>query len=202
MERDLEQIQRVTANYFFWQGLRWVPLGFVILLLGVAKLPGQPLSGIWYDIVPLVALAAAIVASSLIGRYYRYTFGQVQDNPSAHAHREIVKWLVVYPALFGTLIIDVTCTPVVYLTGPVWGAGILAYWWSTGRGRRHYLVAALAMAALNLVQGHGVVAPGKPMFGVFAVLLGAIYIVGGLLDHCELRRVLRPVSEREREAAV
>ena len=40
------------------------------------------------------------------------------------------------------------------------------------------------------------------MFSVFAFLLGEIYIVGGTLDHRELRRILRPVKENRDGAYV
>jgi hypothetical protein len=195
MDRDLLRIRRVTANYFFWQGLRWVPLGLPLLLLGVADLTGRPLPGAWGDLGLPAAVALAAAVSWALGGYYRRTFGRVQDDPGAHALRDLLKWCVVYPAMFASLVVDVAYSPAAYLTGPVWGAGILAYWWSTGRGRPHYPVAALAMASLSLVQAGGLVAPGRPMFGLFATLLGTIYIVGGLLDHLELRRVLRPARE-------
>src|SRR4029450_596036 len=31
--KDLDVIHNVTANYFFWQGLRWVPAGLALLVL-------------------------------------------------------------------------------------------------------------------------------------------------------------------------
>ena len=97
--------------------------------------------------------------------------------------------------MLASLIIDFGYRPAFFVTGPVWAAGILAYWWSTGRGRRHYLAAAGCMASLSLLQWEGLVNPGKPMYTVFGALLGATYIVGGLLDHFELRQVLKPVKE-------
>jgi hypothetical protein len=38
----------------------------------------------------------------------------------------------------------------------------------------------------------GAVPAGKELFGPFLGLLGAIYVVGGVLDHRELTRILRP----------
>src|SRR5215510_5340918 len=35
MKKDLDLIQRVTANVFFWQGLRFVPLGFYLLFVAI-----------------------------------------------------------------------------------------------------------------------------------------------------------------------
>jgi hypothetical protein len=58
------------------------------------------------------------------------------------------------------------------------------------------------MLALSFVPWLGFVEPGKRMFSVFGLVLGAIYIVGGLLDHRELCQILRPVKEGQDGAAV
>jgi hypothetical protein len=50
------------------------------------------------------------------------------------------------------------------------------------------------MLGLSVLQWFGFVEPGKQMFSVFGLVLGAIYIIGGLLDHRELCRILRPVN--------
>lgn len=200
--KQLKRIREVTANYFFWQGLRWVPVGIVIVMLGLRRSLWRPPSGIWHDVSLFAAVAAAIVISPLIGGYYRRTFGAVCGEPGAHRRRELMKWAVVYPAMFGSLVIDLAYKPAFFVSGPVWAGGILAYWWSTGRGRHHYLIAALCMGALGFVGWLGLVEPGKQMFSVFALVLGAIYICGGLLDHLELRQLLRPVKEPQDEAPV
>jgi len=58
------------------------------------------------------------------------------------------------------------------------------------------------MGALGFLQWLEFVAPGKQMLSVFGLVLGAIYILGGLLDHFELRRLLRPIKEDQGEAPV
>jgi hypothetical protein len=32
MERDLEKVRRITRDLFFWQGLRFVPIGPVLVV--------------------------------------------------------------------------------------------------------------------------------------------------------------------------
>lgn len=192
---ELERIESVTSNYFFWQGLRWVPLGVVIMTLGLKYTRWWPFAGAWEDIVLFVLVAFVTAISPLIGRYYWSTFGQVRDDPDAHQRRETMKWFLVYPLMICSLVIDMIYKPSFFITGPIWAGGILAYWWSTGRGRFHYLIASLCMLILMPIPWLGFVEPGKPMFSVFGVLLGAIYIVGGMLDHRELSRILRPVKE-------
>jgi hypothetical protein len=66
--KDLERIQAVTANYFFWQGLRWVPMGAALLALGLYW------SGWWRvparlgDAVQLGVLGLALAISAAFGR--------------------------------------------------------------------------------------------------------------------------------------
>jgi len=191
MSRDeLERIRSVTANYFFWQGLRWVPLGVVIMALGLRRTHWWPFSGVWEDVFLFAVIVFATVVSPIIGRYYRCTFGNVMDDPEVHQRREMMKWFFVYPLMIASLVIDMVYKPAFFITGLVWSGGILAYWSSTGRGRPHYIVASLCMLLLTPVQWLGLVEPGRPMFSVFGFLLGVIYIVGGTLDHRELCRIL------------
>jgi hypothetical protein len=71
----------------------------------------------------------------------------------------------------------------------------VAYWASTGRGRRHYLGIALLFATLTFVPTLGLVPAGKSMLGLFIGVLGGVYVLAGILDHLELVRVLRPLRE-------
>jgi hypothetical protein len=192
---ELERIRSVTSNYFFWQGLRWVPLGVVIMALGLKDTSWWPFAEAWEDVFIVTLVALVIAVSPLIGRYYRRTFGHVIDDLDAHQRRENTKWFLVYPLMISSLVIDMVFKPAFFVTGPVWSGGILAYWWSTGRGRPHYVIASLCMLVLGPIQWLGFVEPGKQMFSVFGLVLGAIYIVGGMLDHRELCRILKPVKE-------
>ena len=188
---DLERIRSVTANYFFWQGLRWVPGGVVMLVLALADLGVLPAPR-WGGAATLVLLAAAMYVSARLGRYYARTFGRVRGTPGQHARREAIKWRLVYPAMALSLVADAWLRWPFFLSGVVWAAAVVAYWWSTGRGREHYLVAATLLALTALLPAAGLVLPGKQILDVFIALVGIIFIVGGILDHLELRRILRP----------
>jgi hypothetical protein len=194
MNYEVERIRRVTSNYFFWQGLRWVPIGVVVMALGLRRTNWSPIADAWEDLLLLCLIVLVTVLSPLIGVYYRRSFGDVRDDPDAHQRREMMKWLLVYPLMILSLVIDIKFRPAFFVTGPVWCSGILAYWLSTGRGRPHYLIASMSMLGLSALQWFGFVERGKQMFSVFALVLGAIYIIGGLLDHRELCRILRPVN--------
>jgi hypothetical protein len=191
-EARLERIRAVTANYFFWQGLRWVPGGLILIIAGLLWSDWWPFTGWVEDALLIGALLAAIGISLAIGRYYKRVFGSVKAIPRQHARRNAIKWLVFYPAMLASLLIDGLTEIPFLVSGIVWGGAIAAYWWSTGRGRGHYLVAAAAVASLSLFPTLGVVGSGAPILSLFFIIIGGIYIVGGVLDHLELRRLLAP----------
>jgi len=200
--RDLERIQAVTANYFFWQGLRWVPMGAALLAVGLYW------SGWWRvpaplgDAVQLGVLGLALAISAALGGYYRRRFGAVHGIAGMHARRERIKWVFVYPAMALSLVADMVFAPPVLLSGFVWAGGILAYRRSTGGGRVHYLVAAPLLAAFGLLPLLGLMQPGKAAVNLFVAAVGIVFIIGGLLDHFELGRILRPVPATSDEAPV
>jgi hypothetical protein len=119
-----------------------------------------------------------------------------------HARRERIKWTFVYPAMALSLVADTLLAPPILLSGFVWAGGILAYRRSTGGGRAHYLVAAPLLAAFGLLPLLGLVTPGKAVVNLFFAAVGIVFIIGGLLDHLELGRVLRPVRTSAHEAAI
>lgn len=190
----LDRIRGVTANYFFWQGLRLVPGGLILVIGGLLWSDWWPFTGWVEDALLVGVLLAALSVSLAIGRYYQRVFGQVQVIPGHRARRDAIKWLVFYPAMFASLLIDALTRIPFLISGIIWGAAIVAFWWSTGRGRYHYLVAASVLVVLTFLPTLGMVARGTPMLSLFFIVLGGIYIVGGVLDHLELRRLLPPVT--------
>lgn len=189
----LVRVREVTENYYFWQGLRWIPGGLVLVVAGLRWSDWWPLTGAANDGLLLAVIVFAVLASSVIGRHYRRAFGQVHGIPHQHRRRTAIKWTLVYPAMAGSLVVDGLLEPQFLISGVVWGAAIAAYWWSTGRGRPHYLVAVAGLFAFAFLPAMGVVATGRPLLSLFFVVIGGIYIVGGLLDHLELRSVLPPI---------
>ena len=200
--QHLARIQAVTANYFFWQGLRWVPMGTALLALSMYWNGWWTVAPPWDGALQLGVLVVALSISGAVGRYYHHRFGIVQGIPGMHARRERLKWRVVYPAMMVSLVADLWLAPPILLSGFVWGAGILAYRRSTGDGRPHYLAAAVLLATFGLLPLAGLMAPGKALVNQFIGLVGIVFIVGGVLDHLELGRVLRPVPSATDEATV
>jgi hypothetical protein len=184
-----ERVRAITDNLFFWQGLRFVALGPVMLLAGLfSSLP--EVHGPAGKVVLVAAMVAAMFASARLGRRYRQEFGSVSPIPGAHRTRSLAKWLLVYPAMFGALAFDLLWPSPFLVSGLVWAGGILLYRRSTGGGRDHYLVLAAALAALTpapLAAG----VTSEAMSSVMFILLGAGYTACAWLDDREMRRVLK-----------
>jgi len=193
---DVNRIRAVTSNYFFWQGLRISAIGPVLVIAGL-----NLIAPTWWpfrengEVVLFAAMVLGLVGFKLIGNYYDRTFGTVRGLPGLHQRREAIKWMLVYPAMFVSMIVDYWLRLPISLSSIVWGGGLLAYWWSTGRGRTHYLLAAGLLALMSALPLTGLVEPGRDMVGVTLVTFGMIYIFGGVLDHLELSRILPPIPE-------
>lgn len=199
----LRQIHDVTDNFFFWQGLRWIPMGAAMLAYATLSSPRVPIHAPvreWIG-VPMFAVAFWL-STSVLGRYYARHFGCVRGDPSKHRVRTSVKWLIVYPAIVVAMLVDAAFAPPVVVSALALALAIEAYRQSTGGGRGHYIGAAIGLIVFSILPLSGVVPTGKygltPLIGI----LGLIYIVGGVLDHRELVRILAPLQGERRVAPV
>jgi len=191
----LDRINAVTANFFFWQGLRWVPLGIALLVVAWSHGRSSPVPKSWELPLFIATMMVAFAVSAAVGRWYARSFGRVRGIPGQHARRTRTKWLIVYPALVIALTVDAFAKPSVLVSGIAFAAAIEAYRRSTGGGRHHYIVASIAFAALTFAPALGLVTPGPSALTLLIALLGAAYAIGGLLDHRELKRVFPDVDD-------
>jgi hypothetical protein len=184
---DLVMARRVTANVWFWQGLRWAPGGLVFLLVALTALFPRGWTLLqWLCWTGGFALWWYLYRAA--DRYYARRFGVVVGLAGQHRGRERIKWLVAYPAMTASIFIDILAAPKVFISGVVWAAALLAYRASTGGGRAHYFVGAALLAALTPLPLAGVVEPGRPIVILWAAMVGVLYLVLGSLDHLELVR--------------
>jgi hypothetical protein len=184
---DLRTTREVTANLWTWQGLRWAPGGLVFLILAVtAAFPRAWTLLIWLCVTGAVGLWWYLYR--VADQYYARRFGVVVGLAGQHRRRNLVKWLAFYPAMAISMFVDLRLAPAVFVSGPVWALALLAYRGSTGGGRPHYWVGAAILAGLAPLPLLGVLANGRPMVMLWEVVVGALYIVLGLLDHRELAR--------------
>jgi hypothetical protein len=193
----LDRINAVTANFFFWQGLRWVPLGIALLVVAWSHAPSSPVPKSWESPLFVATMTMALAVSAVVGRWYARSFGRVRGIPGQHARRTRTKWLIVYPALLVAAVIDGFAKPSVLVSGIAFAAAIEAYRRSTGGGRHHYIIASVAFAALTFAPTLGLVTPGASAINLLIALLGACYTIGGLLDHRELKRVFPNVDDTD-----
>lgn len=188
---DLHEVRAVTANYFFWQGLRWIPLGISLALAGVSSVTSTalpPALSRWGNLALL--LIALWLSTSVLGGYYRRTFGQVRADPAQHARRTSLKWFVVYPAMMASMAIDIEFVLPILVSGVVWGLSIELYRRSTGGGRAHYAVVCVGLIAFALLPLANAAPAGKDGVSLLIAIVGVVYIIGGILDHRALVRIL------------
>jgi len=183
---DLETARQVTANVWFWQGLRWAPGGLVFLMVALTPVLMNDSLAVWLSWTG--AFALWVYLYRLADRYYARRFGVVVALVGAHRRRERVKWLVAYPAMTASIFVDLLVAPKLFLSGLVWAAALLAYRASTGGGRPHYFVGAALLAALTPLPAWGELSNGRPMVVLWATVVGLLYLIMGGLDHLELTR--------------
>ena len=85
--------------------------------------------------------------------------------------------------------------PPVLLSGLAFAAAIEAYRRSAGSGRRHYIVASVLFALGAFAPLVHIARPGPYALNLLLALLGATYVVGGVLDHFELKRILPDLTD-------
>jgi hypothetical protein len=184
------RVRAVTDNFFFWQGRRFIALGPVLIVAGFvanARLDERLANGLL-----IAALVLALIVSARVGRRYRAEFGRVRPLAGAHALRSRLKWLLVYPAMFASLLLDSLYSAAlpVFLSGFVWAVGLVLYRKSTGGGRVHYLTLAACLAGLGLVP-LATAMTSRDMVAVMMLVLGAGYTAAVLLDDDEMRAVMK-----------
>jgi hypothetical protein len=187
---NLEEVRAIAANYFFWQGLRWIPIGVALIVVAVDLLAKDFFGPLGLLVGMLSLVVAFWMSTTGLRGYYRRNFGRVRADPDLHARRESIKWMVVYPAMMASTIFDLKLSLPIVISGFVWAISLEAYRRSTGGGRVHYVVAAAALCIFGLLPLGGSVPTGKDGVAVLVGFFGLIYVIGGILDHRELVRVM------------
>ncbi len=185
---DAQRMRDFSANFFFWQGLRWVPFGLALILWAAALSGWWPFPEVVRDFAPFLAMIGALVITGWIGAYYNRVYGRTETLPKLFARRGRLKWFLVYPLIISALLVDGLARPPVLVSGFALAVAIVAYVRSTGGGRTHYWVAALALTAMSLATGLGFLPAGIDGITLLMAMLGVIYVIGGVLDHLEMRK--------------
>ncbi|GEN08473.1 hypothetical protein SAMN05443572_10698 [Myxococcus fulvus] len=221
MNEHLRRIQAVTRYYEWVQGLRFLPLGVVMLGFAawMATLPSQ--AGLPHAValgVLGLGLVGALVLYPVTGSYYRRRFGDVK--PSQQMRQTRLRLVVLF-GLGGLLVglglamlargepLDGMAVTALLALG---GVTLLAYWAVTGRFAPHYPPVAVGMGMLALAHHLGLnplcgllhtQAPSSVMkcgFITVQAAWGLMLVVLSLLDHRLLVRTLRPAPVDETPA--
>lgn len=199
----LRQIHDVTDNFFFWQGLRWIPMGAAMLGCAVVSSPRLSIDAAVRAWIALPLFGVALwLSTSVLGRYYARHFGSVRGDASRHTVRTSIKWLIAYPAIIVAMVVDAHFAPPVIVSALAFALAVETYRQSTGGGRRHYILAAIGLIVFSILPLSDVVPSGKQSLTPLIGIIGLIYIVGGVLDHRALVRALMPIQEEQRVASV
>jgi MFS family permease len=188
MTYDLEQIRYVTQNYSNLQGLRLIPLGLWLLIVGLVTIEFA---------IPL--LLAAWVLTWLIGVYYNRSFGKVRSLTSP-SWKSYLVGLLALAALIAAAVADRYLKLPVNLLGLTMATGLFLTWLQPAyRPRLHYLVVAVLVAAVSLLQLFGIPAANSTFYPVLAGSVGILLVIliGGLFDHLLLVRAFKALPEEE-----
>jgi hypothetical protein len=167
------------------QGLRTVPLGVLVL----AKAPWDmvwPGHSYLKQTVGALMLLAAMLGFFMAGAYYHRRFGKVE--PQRGPLWDCLGMVVFAGLYFGFSYLDDLQDRLSYSSLSMAGLCLACYITSKGR-RWYYLPLAVMFTALTLLPLAGMASPNK-MGSLFSQGLGVFLVVGGLLDHRLLCRLL------------
>jgi hypothetical protein len=185
---DLQQIRYVTQNYNNLQGLRLLPIGLWLLI-----------EGLFTAECAIPTLLIALVLTWLIGVYYKRQFGQVHAMNSPSWKSCLIAVLVL-AALAAATAADYYLGLPVNLLGLTMAFGLFWVWLQPAyRPRLHYLVVAILVAALSLLQLFGISSGHATQPSMLAGSIGILMVllVGGLFDHLLLVRAFKALPEEE-----
>lgn len=174
-------VRYITRNFDALQGLKMVPFGLFFLAMGAGWLGEQgDLS------LSLPAFVLTLLVSWLISRYYTRIFGRVNSERSNLVNNFLLP-LAVILILWVAAAIDYSMRLPVSVFGLTLAIILFFWWWlQEQRTRIHYAIMASLIVLISLAPLAGI-GEGwliiQPSGTVFHLLVGAIFVLGGILDH-------------------
>lgn len=205
--RDLERVRYVTENYEQLQGLRNVPLGFVVLALGVFMLssaslpPFSPVASDVFFYGSFALLAVAFLLYFVIGNYYERRFGWV--HTSSIKRKQVVSAITGITVLILIGIVNLVFQPPIHMIWLFWGLALTVIYWRERRFRMHYIAIGLLVSALSFMPLLDI-SRTEPIHdaGGLILFLGILFVVGGFLDHLLLVRTMKTLPEADDGRAI
>lgn len=175
------RVRYITRNFDALQGLKMVPFGLYFLAMGAGWLGKQgDLS------LSLPAFVLTLLVYWLTGRYYTRNFGRVNSERSNLVNNFLLP-LAVILILWVAAAIDYSMRLPVSVFGLTLAIILFFWWWlQEQRTRIHYAIMASLIVLISLAPLAGI-GEGwliiQPPGTVFHLLVGAIFVLGGILDH-------------------
>jgi hypothetical protein len=189
---ELKRVKWMTENYNHLQGLRIAPLGLWFWAFGFGWFGRQ--GDCTYSLPAFLGIAFLM---ALIGRYYDRRFGKVKQEVN------LVKGFFLVMAAFAVIwfaaYIDFVLDPAVSLTGLAMAFLMLVTFVRPRQiVRIHYLIMAGLIIVISFLPLTGLSSGGEILQApgtAFALLIGSILILGGILDHFILVRSFKAAQE-------
>ncbi|WP_420644216.1 hypothetical protein [Candidatus Leptofilum sp.] len=200
---DLKQIQRITRNFEYLQGLRQVPFGILFLCIAAWRAGWWPWIDKWHPISAFLLIGITVFASWRIEKYYERSFGRVKKLKSSRSKEIVIGFLVVGG---------------IFLIGrleQLWGWSISATglfiailsfttFILTDRFRIHFLMIAIVMVVLSLLPLTNLLSVEQlgfwsPFSAAGVAIFGLLWLFGGLMDHWHLVRALDGRSYKDEQ---
>lgn len=222
----MQRIQYVTKHYQTLQGLRFIPIGFAMLICALIWMMSPSLLSLSLFGIE-IAFLVGFVLYWRIATYYKRAFGWVQPQPAGPISRRVRVVFVAILGIFVMLSIVAPFTPlrgllfllraphvtalrlIASIAGGIGGVAMLFTYWIMGdlHYRPYWGVIAIVLIIISfalLLPIPALAAFYEPnrwwavLATVFFLPWSIATIVGGVLDHRLLTRSLGPLPEEKR----
>jgi hypothetical protein len=215
--KESNKIRFIATNFINLQGLRNVPIGVFILLVGLLAnsmwAKGAVGASLWangiagaakYIIILGVLLVSTVVSLFIIDKYYFHYFGHIQRTPQSSRFEWIIQivgsiFLLIAFWIDITFRLPVSCIGLVFATVLI-VEYIRLTWLVGGRFLIYYPLGAILTAIVSILPLFGIpqwwLAVGlvNELVGI-EMVVGVFCIFGGVWGHLFLLRALSPRLE-------
>lgn len=191
---ELQKTRWITKNYENLKGLLIIPFGIFFLFLATWNYFELGITETGKDIgIPSIMIILTILATILINHHYSQTMGSVKTINNLRIVLIIfVLFLVFIMADYLDMVLNSQLEQPISITSIAWA--LLFGYTFFSRKQTVYLIFSLLLFLLAFLPTIGMI-PYKMVFdnqnGVWGyVLVGVGFIVGGLVDHFTLKKLL------------
>jgi hypothetical protein len=182
MTDNLDDIRDLAANYSDRQGLRIVPMALALMAQAF------PIPSFIFGIdTMLLALAIGLGGYYLIGRYYEWRFGKVEELPYEGTSYliQILLVLLCIPVAIG---LDLVAHPPIFVSGLLIALWLIVTAWPSRRIRGEYLSIGFVLALFSFSPLVGITMP--TVGRAYGFWFGFMLLIAAARDHVSFTRLL------------